>query len=158
MGTCICMAESLCCSPETVTTLLVHQLGCAMLSSIWLFTTPWTIDRQAPLSMEILQARILEWVAMSSSKESPQTSNWTHVSCIAGRFSTSWAMREAPFTLYLLKFLYHKFSYQSSLQISNLDIYRRNAISKFATLQKMFIEWNLMRLNHKMACSHFVTR
>ena len=34
MDTCICVAESLCCSPETVTTLLVNQLGCAMLSPI----------------------------------------------------------------------------------------------------------------------------
>ena len=29
--------------------------------------TPWTIAVQAPLSMEILQARILEWVAMPPS-------------------------------------------------------------------------------------------
>ena len=26
--------------------------------------TPWTVARQAPLSMGILQARVLEWVAM----------------------------------------------------------------------------------------------
>ena len=30
--------------------------------------SPWTVARQAPLSMGILQARILEWVAMSSSR------------------------------------------------------------------------------------------
>ena len=29
--------------------------------------TPWTVACQAPLSMGILQVRILEWVAMSSS-------------------------------------------------------------------------------------------
>ena len=29
---------------------------------------PWTIACQAPLSMQILQARILEWVAMHSSR------------------------------------------------------------------------------------------
>ena len=37
----------------------------------------------------ILQARILEWVAMSSSRGSSHPRNWTHVSCtscIAGRF------------------------------------------------------------------------
>ena len=34
--------------------------------------TPWTAAPQAPLSMEILQARILEWVAMPSSRESSQ--------------------------------------------------------------------------------------
>ena len=31
---------------------------------------PWTVVRQAPLSMEILQARILEWVALPSSRRS----------------------------------------------------------------------------------------
>ena len=28
------------------------------------FATPWTVACQAPLSMQILQARILEWVAI----------------------------------------------------------------------------------------------
>ena len=32
--------------------------------------TPWTVAHQAPLSIGILQARILEWVAMPSSKGS----------------------------------------------------------------------------------------
>ena len=47
----------------------------------------------------ILQARILEWVAISSSKESSQPRDQTHVSCvscIAGRFFTQWAIWEAP--------------------------------------------------------------
>ena len=39
-------------------------------SHVWLFVTPWTIIHQAPLSMGILQARILEWVAMPSSRGS----------------------------------------------------------------------------------------
>ena len=33
--------------------------------------TPWTVAHQAPLSMGILQARILEWVAISSSGDLP---------------------------------------------------------------------------------------
>ena len=37
-----------------------------------LFVTPWTVYHQAPLSMGILQARILEWVAMPSSRGSSQ--------------------------------------------------------------------------------------
>ena len=40
-------------------------------SLVWLFVTPWTIAHQAPLSMGIPQARILEWVAISSSRASP---------------------------------------------------------------------------------------
>ena len=35
-----------------------------MLSHVRLFATPWTVAYQAPLSTGILQARILEWVAM----------------------------------------------------------------------------------------------
>ena len=34
-----------------------------------LFATPWTVACQAPLSMGILQARILEWVAVRSQRE-----------------------------------------------------------------------------------------
>ena len=44
----------------------------------------------------ILQARILEWVAISSSRGSSQPWDWTSVSCIAGRFFTIWDTREAP--------------------------------------------------------------
>ena len=39
--------------------------------------------------MGILQARVVEWVAMPSSRDR------TQVSCIAGRFFTIWVTREA---------------------------------------------------------------
>ena len=39
----------------------------------------------------ILQARILEWVAMPSSRGSPQPRDWTHIFDTAGRFFTNWA-------------------------------------------------------------------
>ena len=38
--------------------------------------------------------RILEWVAYPFSRGSSQPRNWTGVSCIAGRFFTSWETRE----------------------------------------------------------------
>ena len=41
---------------------------------------------------EILQARLLEWVAISFSNRSSQPRDQTQVSCIAGRFFTIWAM------------------------------------------------------------------
>ena len=41
--------------------------------------------------------RILEWVAYPFSRGFSWPRNWTRVSCIAGRFFTSWATREAPF-------------------------------------------------------------
>ena len=43
----------------------------------------------------ILQARILEWVAVPFSRGSSQPRDRTQVSCIAGRFFTRWDMREA---------------------------------------------------------------
>ena len=44
---------------------------------------------------EILQARILQWVAIFFSRGPSRPRNQTWVSCIAGRFFTNWAMREA---------------------------------------------------------------
>ena len=43
----------------------------------------------------ILQARILEWAALPSSRKSFQSRDWTQVSCLAARFITIWATREA---------------------------------------------------------------
>ena len=43
----------------------------------------------------ILQVRILEWVAIPSSRESSQPRDPTQVSHTAGRFFTIWAIREA---------------------------------------------------------------
>ena len=44
----------------------VCQVTSVMSNSVWL--TLWTVARQAPLSMGILQTRILKWVAMPSSR------------------------------------------------------------------------------------------
>ena len=51
------------------------MLGC--FSRVQLFVTPWTVAQQAPLSMRILQARMLEWVAMPSSR--PGNGSHTHL-------------------------------------------------------------------------------
>ena len=73
-------------------------------SHVWLCAIPWTAAHQAPFSMGILQARILEWVAMSSFRGSSQPMDWTCVSWIAGRFFTVWATREAHFKLLIIGF------------------------------------------------------
>ena len=78
-------------------------MSAQLLSYVQLSAIPWTAARQAPLSMEILQARILEQVAMPSSRESSQTRDWTQVSRIAGRFFTVWDTREAPYWMESLK-------------------------------------------------------
>ena len=46
----------------------------------------------------ILQARVLEWAAMPSSRGYSWPRDQTRVSCIAGRFFTIWATRESPST------------------------------------------------------------
>ena len=52
-----------------------------------------------------LQARILEWLAIPFSRGSSRPRVWTQVPCIAGRFFTSWATREALYgMLYRLLF------------------------------------------------------
>ena len=43
---------------------------------VLLFVTPWTVTCQTPLSMGIFQARILEWVAMPSSRGGIYKNYW----------------------------------------------------------------------------------
>ena len=53
----------------------MHPHVCAVLSHfsrVWFFATPWTVACQAPLSVGILQARVLECVAMPSSRRYSQ--------------------------------------------------------------------------------------
>ena len=61
-------------------------LSCLVVSDV---VTPWTVARQVPLPMGILQTRILEWVAMPSSQGTSQPRDQTQVFCVAGRFFTS---------------------------------------------------------------------
>ena len=64
------------------------------LSCVWLFAT---MDCSPPGSSVhgILQARILEWVAIPFSRGSSQPRDQTQVSCIAGRGFNLWATGEA---------------------------------------------------------------
>ena len=58
------------------------------------YATLRSVGHQAPLSMGILQAGILEWVAIPSWEPS-QPRDPTQVFRIAGGFFTVWATREA---------------------------------------------------------------
>ena len=78
------------------------------LSHVRLFATQWTVACQAPLSMGIFQARILEWVVMPSSRGSSQPRDRTYVSCIAGWCFTVWATREAAVLFHLSQMFYIK--------------------------------------------------
>ena len=65
------------------------------LSHVRLFATPWTVACQDPLSVGILQARILEWVAISSSRASSWPRDQTFVFFIRSIFLNHWATWEA---------------------------------------------------------------
>ena len=77
-------------------------------SHVQLFVTLWTIARQAPLSMKILQSGILEWVAMPSSRVSSLLRDWTqvsYVSCIGRQVLYHWHHLGSPRQLLRLVFI-----------------------------------------------------
>ena len=65
-----------------------------MFSCIWLCNP---MDSSPPRSSVhgILQARTLEWSAISFSRGFSWPRDWTQVSCVAGRFFTIWATRKS---------------------------------------------------------------
>ena len=73
--------ETCCCSITKSCPTLCDPMDCSLLGS----------------SLQgILQARILEWVAISFSRGSSWPGDQTHVSCIVGGCFTVWAIREVP--------------------------------------------------------------
>ena len=66
--------------------------SCLLLSHLWLLATLWTVARQAPRCVGLFSARILEWVATSSSRGSSRPRDQPLISCIscaAGGFLTT---------------------------------------------------------------------
>ena len=76
---------------------MASQLKWKLLGRVQFFVTPWTVRSLLGSFVHvILQARMLEWVAILFSRGSFQTRDGTQVSRIAGRFFTIWATRETP--------------------------------------------------------------
>ena len=86
----------------------VYKMVCAVLSrfsSVWLFDL---MDCRPPGSSVhgILQARILEWVVMSSSRGSSQSRDWTwvsYVSWLAGWLYTTSATWEVQYKMVIMQ-------------------------------------------------------
>ena len=76
---------------------LTLLIACCCWSHVWLFCSPMNCTHQAPLSMGFPQARILEWITISSSKGSSWSRDQTHIlhSCIGRQILYHWATREA---------------------------------------------------------------
>ena len=108
-----------------------------VLSHIQLFATLWTVAHQAPLSMGILQARILEWIAIPSSRGSSQLRDRNQVSHIADGFFTIWTTREAP----LLKIPFVCSVTNSCPTLWDLMVYSPPGSSVHGILQARILEW-----------------
>ena len=90
VNVCVCITESLCCTSESNTLQIHYVLRCPVLCG------PVDYSLQGLSVQGILQARILEWIAVPSSKGSSQPRDWVHVSkspALADRLftaSTTW--------------------------------------------------------------------
>ena len=69
-------------------------------SHVKLFATLWTVSPPDSPVHGILQARILEWVAMPSSRGSSQPRDQTSISYIARGFCTSEPLRKTTTSIY----------------------------------------------------------
>ena len=56
--------------------------ACCHFSRVWLSATPWTVACHVPLSMGILQVRILEWATVPSFRGSSQPRDQTCISLV----------------------------------------------------------------------------
>ena len=68
------------------------KINCSLVSRVRLFVTPWTVA----FVHGILQARILELVAIPFSRGSSPPRVQTWVSCTVGRFFTIWTTGGSP--------------------------------------------------------------
>ena len=59
---------------------------CVLLQSCLTLHDPMDYSPPGFSIQRILQARILEWVSISSSRESSPPRDWTHIPCIVSRF------------------------------------------------------------------------
>ena len=100
--------------------LVESELNVWMPQSCLTLCNPMDCGPPGSSAHEILQARILEWVAMPFSRGSSQFRDQTWVSYIAGRFFTVWVITEALYSIvfqyfYILQNDHHnKSSYRLS--------------------------------------------
>ena len=121
----------------------VLNMNVKSLSRVRLFATPWTVAYQAPPFHGILQARILQWVAISFSRGSSRPRDRTQVSSIPGRCFNLWAIALKPNCVtyinfkcvYIIIFKWLNILSSSVLIPSTLNITDINAQKCFLTSQ-----------------------
>ena len=122
-----------------------HCLLVKSFSCVWLFATAWTVACQAPSVHGIFQSRILEWIAISFSRRSSRPRNQTHVSHIAGRLFTIWAIRKSHICMYV---------YTSHISMRNISPWR--PIQKEFTMQGLVFRLSLKK-EGQMQSKHYIT-
>ena len=70
------------------------------LTHVWLFCNPMHCSPPGSYVHGVFQVRILEQVAISISRESSQSRDWTHVFCVGRQILYHWATREAIMKYY----------------------------------------------------------
>ena len=90
--------------------------------------------------------RTLEWVAYPFSRGSSHSRNWIRVSCIAGRFFTSWVPREAHIYVHIYSYwvvwVLYIFWTLICCQIDDLQIFLSDSIGFLFILLIFLLMWN----------------
>ena len=99
----LCNQESelvwcLCCIVHSKTKSRNNMLMCVYVSRSVM--RPHGLQPARLLCPWVFQARVLEWFAISFSREYSRPRDQTQVSCTEGRFSTNWTTREVPICLW----------------------------------------------------------
>ena len=104
---------------------LEKQWKCKCFSHVQLFCDPMDCSLPGSTVKGILQARILEWVAIPFSRGSSRCRNWTQGSCTAGTFFTIWATREAWRNNYTnqITYFYHFWCFEINEIILGVKVY-----------------------------------
>ena len=116
-------------------------------SFVWLCSTLWTVAHQAPVH-GILQARILEWVAISFSRGSSQPRDRTHicsVSYIGRQVLYSWCHLGSPVCVYHVHVCIHIYMCAISWCIK---YNKYSSIVKYAFYQHKIRSWS-----HERPCA-----
>ena len=88
MYTCMCTHMHICTHVCVYICIKCCAVLCLAAQLYLILCDPKDYSLQAPLSMQIPQARKMEWVAMPFSRGSSQPRDRTQVSCIAGKLFT----------------------------------------------------------------------
>ena len=129
------------------------------LSQVRLFVTPWTVARQAPLSMGFSRQEYWSRLPCPSPGELPNLGiePVSCVSCIAGRFFTHWAIGEVLIEV-LLKVI---IIVPDSLSQGGLR-FREQRISTLSSILSMpfrkISSWSLLRIGlaeYELYCNYY---